>query len=459
MIDVHLITNHAGLQWSIPSLRSVPTILCVPQSVFFECRGWTDTQCQYAGVSKTKRTESKTKKPMLLQKAQRTEKPRAPLAAHKRNRAPLFYPLYDRPCTVDEHTLTQGNAPSTEPDAIHEKETLAEYDDDDDDALTTKEPSVLSPMGTTRDLAMDSQMCIIKPVTRNEPMVSVVMTTYNCVKYIEFAIRSIQLQTYTDWELIVIDDHSTDDTSRVLRTLAWHDDRIVYLQNPHNIGCYASKNIGVQHARGRWLTFQDADDYSMSERLEKQLTFCLYGGENTAPAPTPQAAQCVHQCCYVKSLARREKVWSWVPITMFVSANVFRERLGAFDTVRFGADSEIKERMDVLGIRVGLFDDYLYACPDRWVELSSRAQSLTGNTSHTPIRAKYKRAYTEHHNRFRHTPSIAQKQQAMKYSFGALSRRPFPVVGLDKKERVLMYPSPVALERTLADYCTRPTSP
>jgi hypothetical protein len=186
----------------------------------------------------------------------------------------------------------------------------------------------------------------------------------------------------------------------------------------------------------------------MSERLEKQLAFCLYGQQATKPQ-SPQQGTTTYDCCYVTSLSRKEKVWSWVPITMFVSANVFRERLGAFDTVRFGADSEIRERMDVLGVRVGVFDDYLYACPDRWVELSSRQQSLTGNTTHNPIRLKYKAVYTQFHNHLRSVSHI-HKQKQLKYTFSPHTTRPFPLSSLTPDETALFVPDQNALADSLA---------
>ena len=77
--------------------------------------------------------------------------------------------------------------------------------------------------------------------------------------------------------MVVVDDRSTDGTDTHLRMLAEEDDRIVYLHNRHNVGCYASKNIALDYVRGEWITFHDADDHSMSERLAKQLSFCVTG--------------------------------------------------------------------------------------------------------------------------------------------------------------------------------------
>lgn len=280
---------------------------------------------------------------------------------------------------------------------------------------------------------------IMRPrVVVSVPLVSVIMTTYNCAKYLEFAIRSLQLQTLTNWELIVINDKSTDHSDSILRTIAQNDDRIVYLHNIHNLGCYASKNIALQYARGTWLTFHDADDHSMSERLEKQLYFCQNGKQSSINEQRSVASltDLSYDCCYVTSLSRKSKIWSWVPITMFIRASVFRDQLGAFDSVRFGADTEIRYRMNILGIRVGVIDDYLYACPDRWLEVGGRDESLTGNTKHDPIRIKYKKAFCKYHQyvqQTRHPHHLLYSQYDAQHS------RPFRVP-LTEDEAQLFFP-------------------
>ena len=277
------------------------------------------------------------------------------------------------------------------------------------------------------------------------PIVSVILTTYNCGKYLEFAVRSLQLQTLTNWELIIINDKSTDHSDSIIRTLAQSDDRIIYLHNIHNIGCYASKNIAMQYARGTWLTFHDADDCSMCERLEKQLHFCVHGNDVTdgnEVATTGKQSQRTpaavgYDCCYVTSLSRKDKVWAWVPITMFIRTEVFRSKLGVFDTVRFGADSEIRNRMDMVGIRVGVIGDYLYACPDRWIEIQSRENSLTGNTKHDPVRMKYKTAFMQYHEAVKNTNSAHH----LFYTIPTpSSTRPFSIQ-LEPDEATLLYPS------------------
>lgn len=396
----------------------------------------------------------------------------------------LFYPTTDEqpPATDDAHALTTSTTtllsaadplvadPLMTGDKDHEATDEHVGTRETTDAPHTSEHAETetadcrpgsTPGNTPAESASldgtDRSFCIIRPTVVSVPTVSIVMTTYNCAKYIEFAVRSMQLQTLTNWELIVVDDRSTDNTDSLLRSMAQHDDRIVYLNNQHNLGCYASKNIGIQHARGTWLTFQDADDYSMSERLEKQLAFCCLGTQNGDVPPPHQTTQpkrsgIAHDCCYVMSLSRKQKVWSWVPITMFVHTATFRTQLGAFDTVRFGADSEIRDRMRLLGMRVGVFRDYLYSCPDRWLELSARDRSLTGNAKHDPIRIKYKASFTNFHRKAAQVP-LSTRTRILRYTFDAQAcqehRRPFVVPGLTDTDKKLFYPSTEDLRQTL----------
>lgn len=103
--------------------------------------------------------------------------------------------------------------------------------------------------------------------------VSVVMPAYNAEKYIEEAIRSVLCQTWSDFELLVIDDGSQDATAEIVRRLADADSRITLLENARNAGVSASRNRGVARARGQWIAFLDSDDLWREDKLEKQLAF------------------------------------------------------------------------------------------------------------------------------------------------------------------------------------------
>lgn len=102
--------------------------------------------------------------------------------------------------------------------------------------------------------------------------ISVVMPTFNTnVAILQEAVESILSQTFHDFEFIIIDDGSTDDSYDYLRGL--HDERIKLIRNPYNQGITKSLNIGLSHSRGKYIARMDSDDIAMPFRLEKQFTF------------------------------------------------------------------------------------------------------------------------------------------------------------------------------------------
>jgi len=97
------------------------------------------------------------------------------------------------------------------------------------------------------------------------------MSVYNGEKYFREAIDSILNQTFTDFEFIIINDDSTDNTSKILNS--YHDQRIKIITNLQNIGLTKSLNIGLQHCHGKYVARLDADDISLPNRLLKQSKF------------------------------------------------------------------------------------------------------------------------------------------------------------------------------------------
>ena len=103
------------------------------------------------------------------------------------------------------------------------------------------------------------------------PKISIITPAYNCEKYLPDAVKSVLSQTFTDWELLIIDDCSKDNTYRYMKKLAEKDKRIRIFQNKVNSGAAATRNYGVRLARGEWIAFLDGDDLWREDKLEKQL--------------------------------------------------------------------------------------------------------------------------------------------------------------------------------------------
>jgi len=106
------------------------------------------------------------------------------------------------------------------------------------------------------------------------PTISVIMPVYNCAEYVGRAIKSILNQTFTDFELIIVDDGSTDDT--VCQVNQIHDGRLLLYQitgEKTSFGAAGALNLGISKARGKYIARQDGDDYSLSDRLERQAKY------------------------------------------------------------------------------------------------------------------------------------------------------------------------------------------
>lgn len=103
-------------------------------------------------------------------------------------------------------------------------------------------------------------------------LVSIIMPSYNTGKYISETIESILAQTYKNWELIIVDDCSADNTDEAVeKYLA--DKRIKYLKNERNSGAAISRNRALREAKGKWIAFLDSDDLWMPEKLMWQIKF------------------------------------------------------------------------------------------------------------------------------------------------------------------------------------------
>lgn len=104
-------------------------------------------------------------------------------------------------------------------------------------------------------------------------LVSIIMPNYNCEKYIEETINSVINQTYTNWELLIVDDCSTDNSVEIIKSFMEKDERIKLLVNEKNSGAAASRNWALREAKGKWIAFLDSDDLWVADKLEKQIKF------------------------------------------------------------------------------------------------------------------------------------------------------------------------------------------
>ena len=102
-------------------------------------------------------------------------------------------------------------------------------------------------------------------------LVSIITPSYNTAKFIGETIESVLSQTYQNWEMIIVDDCSTDNTDDIVS--GFSDSRIKYLKNENNSGAAVSRNRALKMAKGRWIAFLDSDDLWKEDKLQKQISF------------------------------------------------------------------------------------------------------------------------------------------------------------------------------------------
>lgn len=106
-----------------------------------------------------------------------------------------------------------------------------------------------------------------------EPLISVITPAYNSARFIRETIESVLAQTYVNWEMIIVDDCSTDNTVEIVKRYKKRDHRIQLIRLKKNSGTAVSRNRAMDRARGRYLAFLDSDDQWLPKKLEKQLKF------------------------------------------------------------------------------------------------------------------------------------------------------------------------------------------
>lgn len=107
-------------------------------------------------------------------------------------------------------------------------------------------------------------------------LVSIIMPSWNTGRFIGESIQSVLDQTYPNWELIIVDDCSTDNTDEIVAS--FHDERIRYFHNENNSGAALTRNHALREARGEWIAFLDSDDLWTPEKLAHQLAFMKENG-------------------------------------------------------------------------------------------------------------------------------------------------------------------------------------
>ena len=171
--------------------------------------------------------------------------------------------------------------------------------------------------------------------SNRECLVSVIMTTYGRNELTKIAVNSILNQSYTNLELIIVDDCSPDDNYEFLKQLAQDDSRIIVLQTGKNGGTYLAKNLGMRESKGQFITFMDSDDWTHPDRIKMQVSVL----ENN-----PELMAISHSYFRVNEMGeiifRGNGSILIAYITTMIRSKEVIECVGYFDSIRVSADAE-----------------------------------------------------------------------------------------------------------------------
>ncbi|MFD1064446.1 glycosyltransferase family 2 protein [Oceanobacillus locisalsi] len=262
---------------------------------------------------------------------------------------------------------------------------------------------------------LDTDPIQIKEEQEEQPKITVIIPAYRSESGISVALRSLTKQTWTNLEIIVVDDCSPDDTAAVVQTWKEQDDRIQLLQTETNSGPYAARNIALNQAIGELVTINDADDWSHPRKIEIQARHLLQNP--SVIANTSEHARLTEDLFLYRRGMPGKYIFSNMSSIMFRRRPVL-EKVGYWDKVRFAADSEFKKRL-ALTFGTEKVQD-LSTGPLSFPMQSSG--SLTGSSSfgYNGFLMGARKEYAEAHNRMH--------QQADSLYFPYLEQaRPFPV--------------------------------
>ncbi len=179
----------------------------------------------------------------------------------------------------------------------------------------------------------------VQTIGNSTQKVSIILPVLNSENTVQLAIESIQAQSYPHWELLIIDDGSTDKTKKIVNRIARKDSRIKLYRNQKSQGVAYARNVGLRFAKGDYITFHDADDTSHTERLEYQVAELL-----------SNASTAVSVFQYVRVddkgdtfVINGKRKWNRVSGMMF-RKNII-DKIGYFKPLKISEDSEYYERI------------------------------------------------------------------------------------------------------------------
>jgi teichuronic acid biosynthesis glycosyltransferase TuaG len=209
-----------------------------------------------------------------------------------------------------------------------------------------------------------------------EDLISVITPTYNCGKFISETIESVLNQSYRNWEMIIVDDCSTDNTKEIVSNYTSQDHRIKYLRLEKNSGAAAARNKAMEAASGKYLAFLDSDDIWLENKLERQLSFMKKNNYNftcTSYCKIDEAGVSLNKIIKAKNTTDYNGVLLSCPIgnsTVMYNA----EKLGKFEVPNIR-----KRNDDALWLKILKKEKLIYGMPEVLMKYRIRPNSISSN--------------------------------------------------------------------------------
>lgn len=205
-------------------------------------------------------------------------------------------------------------------------------------------------------------------------LVSIIMPSWNTGRFIAESIQSVLNQTYTNWELLIVDDCSTDNTDDVVAS--FQDERIRYFHNAKNSGAALTRNRAMQEAQGEWIAFLDSDDLWMPDKLEKQLTWMEENGHCfscTAYEQIDEEGASLHRVIKTVRKTDYNRLLLDCPVgnsTVMYSV----KKMGKFEVPNIR-----KRNDDALWLQMLKKEKYIWGMPDVLMQYRIRKNSISSN--------------------------------------------------------------------------------
>lgn len=210
----------------------------------------------------------------------------------------------------------------------------------------------------------------------SEKLVSIIMPTYNCAKFIARTLDSVQAQTYQNWELIIVDDCSKDNTREIVEGYMKKDSRIQYYLLDSNSGAAVARTTAMQLAKGSYMAFLDSDDIWIPNKLERQINWMIdneYAFSCTAYEQIDEEDNLLNRT--IKTIKKTNYNRLLLDCPVGNSTVVYDvEKMGKFEVPNIR-----KRNDDALWLQMLKKEKYIWGMPDVLMKYRIRQNSISSN--------------------------------------------------------------------------------